>query len=92
MPVPGRANNLLHIGVAGIPTQNFSSFFTGRDKLCRVTSAAGTHFHLDVLARGFFSGFNHFLYGEALTIAQVKDIAVAALAQIFERQYNRRGQ
>ena len=87
MPVPGCTDNLLYIRIAGIPAQNLSGLFARSNELCGVACAAGTHFHLDVFARSFLCRFNHFLNGEALTIAEVEDIAVAALAQVFERQH-----
>ena len=89
MPLPGRRDYDLDIGILRIPAQDLACLGARGDELCRVARTALAHFHLDILARGLFGRFDHFLDGKALAVAEIENIAVAAPAQVVEREHMR---
>ena len=92
MPRPCRADDLLDIRVARLPAEDFLCLLARRDELGRVAGAACAHLDLDVLARGLFRGLDHLFDREALAVAEVEDVALAAPPQVLEREDVRIGE
>jgi hypothetical protein len=77
------ADHVIEVGVFGIPTQNGGGLLTTAYEGRRITRTAIALHRWHRTPRHPFCGFNHLTHRESTAIAQVKDIAISPLEQVF---------
>ena len=92
LPFPCHRNDFFHLGEVRLPAEDAAYLVAGSDELRRVACTACADFCRDLLARRLLCGGDHFLDREALSVAEVEDVALAALPQVFECKHMRVGE
>ena len=81
VPFPCCRDDFFHVDEARLPAEDAARLVAGSDELRGVACTACADFCRDLLARRLLCGGDHFLDREALSVAEVKDVALAALPQ-----------
>ena len=86
MPLPCGGNNVLYVGVFGLPAQYLHRLLAGGNQGCRVAGAAGFLSNRDGVAGHAAGRFDDLTVGETLPVAQIKGGGGISLAQIIQRK------
>ena len=83
VPVPRGTDDRLNIVILRLPAEDGLRLFRGRDELRRVARTSCRHLALNRLADYLFRRVDDLLDGEADAVAEVEDVVLAAVHQIF---------
>src|SRR5579859_1824957 len=84
VPYPGGADDVVDLGIVGLPAEFCDGFFAAGNQKSRVTGAAGMDFYGDGVAGDPADRVDDFLDSEAGAVAQVVDQPVIGGAVGFE--------